>query len=174
MDHRFGSPRPFRQIYDAVYSPIQTNTPVNADPGHFMQMPVTAAWRGKGLFAWADARLNGLNIYASQEIYEPTDVDEDNTPLPVSFDLAQNYPNPFNPSTMIRFSLDRPGAARLDIFNLLGRKVRTLVDAEYPAGEHTVTWDGADDNGRKVSSGMYLYRLTAAGQSLSRKMTLVK
>ncbi|HSH00583.1 MAG TPA: FlgD immunoglobulin-like domain containing protein, partial [candidate division Zixibacteria bacterium] len=94
--------------------------------------------------------------------------------LPDGFALEQNYPNPFNPSTTIRFALAAPAAVRLDVFDALGRKVTTLAHGTYGAGSHTVTWDGENSSGETVASGVYFYRLQAGGQSLARKMALLK
>jgi hypothetical protein len=88
--------------------------------------------------------------------------------------LLQNRPNPFNPSTAIPFVLPEAGRVRLRVFDLEGRLVRTLVDGVRPAGRQEVRWDGRDDRGRPVSSGVYLVRLEAAGEKLSRKMVLLR
>jgi len=174
IDHRLSPARPFRQIFDPTMVPMGGNQQVASDQGRFMQQPAVAGYRGRALFAWADARANGLNIYASTELYQPTDADVPDGILPTAFDLEQNYPNPFNPTTTIRFSLARAGHVRLDVFNLLGERVRTLTDADFPAGAHGVVWDGTDDDGRPMASGIYLYRLRSDNESHSRKMSLVK
>jgi hypothetical protein len=151
-----------------------SNAPVTSELARFSQQPAAAGYRGKGVYVWPDARQNGLRIYATQEIYEPTDVDIPQNLLPSRFSLEQNFPNPFNPSTSIRFTLDSPGYARLDVFNLLGQRVRTLVDRICPAGSHEVTWDGTADDGRPAVSGVYFYRLQKGSDRLTRKMTLIK
>lgn len=174
LDRRSGTPMPFRQIFDPALNPLQPNTPVTTGPGVFMQPPATAGFRGRGIFVWADGRQNGLNIYASQELYDPTDVPEAGRTLPAQMELQQNYPNPFNPSTVIRFSLSRAGHVKLQVLNLLGQTVRTLVNDSYPAGSHDVLWDGTDTAGRRVASGVYLYRLESDGFDRTRKMTLIK
>jgi hypothetical protein len=92
---------------------------------------------------------------------------------PEEYDLAQNFPNPFNPSTVITYSLPRAEPVRLVVYNLLGQEVRTLVDGVRPAGSHTVRWDGTDNHGLRVAAGVYLYRLYAGSQTLTRKMTFV-
>ena len=92
---------------------------------------------------------------------------------PQNFMLAQNYPNPFNPSTVIRFSLPLAGHARLAIYDVLGRRLRTLVDGMQPAGAQQVTWDGRNEAGASVASGVYFYRLEANGLSQTRKLTLM-
>lgn len=94
--------------------------------------------------------------------------------IPGSYSLAQNYPNPFNPSTEISFELPVRGDVRLDIYNLLGQNVRTLVNGSLEAGSHTITWDGRADNGTGVASGVYLYRLQSGSYSETKKMTLMK
>jgi hypothetical protein len=90
--------------------------------------------------------------------------------------LDQNEPNPFNPTTTIRFRIDEPGHVRLTIFSPNGARVRTLVDGTSAprAGGHEVVWDGRDDSGRLVASGVYFYRLEAAGAVETHKMTLLK
>lgn len=88
--------------------------------------------------------------------------------------LGQNYPNPFNPSTTIRFAVPHPARVSLAIYDLAGRRVRTLVDGDLPAATHTVVWDGRVDTGRRAASGAYYCRLIVDGETLTRKMTLVK
>jgi 5'-nucleotidase len=97
----------------------------------------------------------------------------DETPV-ASFALDQNVPNPFNPATNISFRLMQNEPVRLSVFDLQGRLVRTLVDDVRTAGEHTVTWNGTTDSGRRAASGTYLYRLQTGSRVLSRTMTLVK
>ncbi|HEU4366512.1 MAG TPA: FlgD immunoglobulin-like domain containing protein, partial [Candidatus Krumholzibacteria bacterium] len=90
--------------------------------------------------------------------------------------LEQNAPNPFNPSTRIVYVVRSPEAVRvsLDIFDARGRLVRRLVRQRPTAGPATATWDGRDDAGREVSSGVYFYRLTAGATTITRRMTLLK
>jgi len=94
--------------------------------------------------------------------------------VPDQFALAQNYPNPFNPATEIAYSLRVDGMVRLDVINLLGQNVRTLVDGYRSRGTHSEYWDGRDHNGATVPSGIYFYRLTQNAASLMRKMVLLK
>ena len=95
-------------------------------------------------------------------------------PMPTQFELQQNYPNPFNPSTTIGFSLPKAGEARLEIYNILGRLVATPFDGMANAGYNEVNWNGRDDAGHEVASGIYFYRLTSATFTDTKKMTLVK
>ena len=95
------------------------------------------------------------------------------TALPQQFYLGQNYPNPFNPSTIIPYRLPVSTRVRLEVLNILGQRLATLVDAERPAGFHTATWDGTDASGRAVAAGVYLYRLVGDGVHLTRSMVLL-
>lgn len=104
-----------------------------------------------------------------------TDVPYEYEPMvPDDFTLSQNYPNPFNPSTTIEFSLPYCTNMSLTIHNILGEKVRTLIDKNLPAGTYTIEWNGKRANGSTCASGTYLYRLRTDEGSLSRKMVLVK
>ena len=94
--------------------------------------------------------------------------------LPRQYRLDQNAPNPFNPETRISFTLGDEGDVLLEVIDLLGRKVRTLVEDRLPAGSHEVIWDGTDHEGRQVASGIYFYRIHAGEFSQSRKMVLLK
>ncbi|MEZ4745295.1 MAG: FlgD immunoglobulin-like domain containing protein [Calditrichia bacterium] len=94
--------------------------------------------------------------------------------IPTRFGLEQNYPNPFNPETTIRFALPQSGNVTLKIFNLSGQLVRTLVSSEFAAGQHQIVWNGRNDLGEKVASGMYLYRITAGSFVQTKKMMLMK
>lgn len=87
--------------------------------------------------------------------------------------LAQNAPNPFNPSTTISFSLDAPAHAQLTVFNARGQKVTTLVDATLASGLHTTVWNGTDDAGNPVSSGVYFYQMQVDDQLIDRKRALL-
>ena len=88
--------------------------------------------------------------------------------------MLPNYPNPFNPSTQISFDLPVQSRVRLEVFNILGRRVVVLVEATLPAGSHEAVWDGRNAGGSAVSSGVYLYRLTTEQWTQSRKMLLLK
>ncbi|RMD91609.1 MAG: T9SS C-terminal target domain-containing protein [Calditrichaeota bacterium] len=90
------------------------------------------------------------------------------------FRLCAAYPNPFNPSTMIRFDLTKSANAKLEIFNVLGQRVRVLLDERKQAGRYTVQWDGTDDTGEPVVSGVYYYKLHAGDHVNVEKMTLVR
>ena len=104
-----------------------------------------------------------------------TDVREmSGQPIPTAYALHANYPNPFNPSTVIRYAIPQTGQVRLEIYNAAGQRVRTLVDAAQAPGHYEATWDGRNEAGYTVASGIYVYRLAAQGFSQTRKMVLVK
>jgi len=88
--------------------------------------------------------------------------------------LYQNYPNPFNPSTSISFYIPGPDRVRLEIFDVQGRRIRTLADRQMEGGRHTLQWNGTNDAGRQVSSGIYVYRLVSGKRSLTRKLVMMR
>jgi hypothetical protein len=94
--------------------------------------------------------------------------------LPGQFALHQNYPNPFNATTNIRYQVPADDHVRLKIFNTLGQEVRTLVDSRQVSGEYQIRWDGRNDHGSDVSTGIYFYSLRAGEFTDTRKMVLLK
>jgi hypothetical protein len=94
--------------------------------------------------------------------------------LPGAVVLRQNYPNPFNPSTTIAFSISERSNVELSIYDLRGRRIRTLIRGEISPGDHTVVWDGTDERGGRIGSGSYFYRITTNGVVVTRRMVVVK
>ncbi len=94
--------------------------------------------------------------------------------MPKDYALGQNVPNPFNPSTTIDYRLPEAGDVQLVIYNLLGQEVRTLVRESMDAGFHSVVWDGTDEFGKQVASGIYIYRMSVADFSQVQRMMLLK
>ncbi|MCK6542408.1 T9SS type A sorting domain-containing protein [bacterium] len=94
--------------------------------------------------------------------------------VPNKYELEQNYPNPFNPSTMIRYSVKNEGRVVIKVYNMLGQEVRTLVNEHKPAGRFNVSWDGRNNAGQTVSTGVYIYRMQAGSVIQNRKMLFVK
>ena len=90
------------------------------------------------------------------------------------FILKQNYPNPFNPTTRIKIELGKNENIQLIIYDINGRKVRELARGSFNKGSHDFIWNSLDDNGNKVSSGMYIYSLISSSQSSTQKMLLLK
>jgi hypothetical protein len=99
---------------------------------------------------------------------------DDELPDAARNELFQNYPNPFNPATTIRYSVAREGDVDLIVYNVKGQKVRTLVDSAQPAGSYSAVWDGRNDGGRSVSTGVYFYRLRTGSYSEVKKMVLLR
>jgi len=102
-----------------------------------------------------------------------TSVDDPDANNPVNFTLLQNYPNPFNPSTVIGYELNKPSHISIDIYNLLGQKIRTLVEGYQTAGPGQVMWDASNDAGQGVPAGVYIYSLRGEGINMNKKMLLI-
>lgn len=94
--------------------------------------------------------------------------------MPVDFALAQNYPNPFNPSTSIKFTVPVNSNVKIAVYNAMGKLVKELVNRDYEAGTYSVEWLGNDNNGSKVSSGIYFYKMEAGNRTITKKMVLMK
>jgi hypothetical protein len=116
---------------------------------------------------WGWANYDPQNTDYSNGV--PTAVEDVSGPLPESFDLGQNYPNPFNPTTVIRFSVPKSVMVELDVYNVLGQKVATVVNEHVQAGTHEASFDGSG-----LPSGVYFYRLVAGGSVETKKMVLMK
>ncbi|MGE5458615.1 MAG: T9SS type A sorting domain-containing protein, partial [Methanococcaceae archaeon] len=93
---------------------------------------------------------------------------------PTEFGLGQNYPNPFNPSTRISYNITKPGTVKLNVFDVMGRHVKTLVDTNQQSGNYSVIWNGVNDLGQKISSGIYFYSLSSNEMTETKKMILLK
>jgi hypothetical protein len=141
-----------------------------AEPNQLLQPPINPE-----RFGWATkiaeiqlskGKKYGAGAVAAMSVGEET--------LAETYRLLQNYPNPFNPETEIRFQLPEAGHVVVKIFNILGEEIRTFVDAQYEAGEHTLRWDGKDNHGNAVSSGTYFYQLHAGEFKQTKTMTLLR
>lgn len=119
--------------------------------------------------------LEGVLVDLAGNVDQVVAVEIDRLDLrPEDYGLDQNMPNPFNPATTINYQIPDAGQVKLIIYNLLGQEVRTLVDMNMEAGFHNMVWDGADDFGRQVASGVYIYRMTSNDFSSTRRMMLLK
>jgi hypothetical protein len=94
--------------------------------------------------------------------------------IPTQFSLAQNYPNPFNPATTIAYCIAKITQVRLEVYNLVGQKIRTLVNEAQPAGYYTARWNGKDEQDQPMPSGAYIYRLTTDSFTETKQMLLIK
>ncbi len=102
----------------------------------------------------------------------PTLVEDDT--IPEGFALSQNYPNPFNPETIIPYRITETSNVKITIYNVVGQHVKTLVNEFKPSGSYSVTWDGTDEAGRHLNSGLYFYRIQAGNSTQTRKLMLMK
>jgi flagellar hook assembly protein FlgD len=117
---------------------------------------------------------SGENI-VSVEIGVGVEVSLDESEItPIQFALHQNYPNPFNPHTEISFDIPEMTDINVSVFNLMGQKVKTLVNDNITPGYHTIMWDGTNDKGLQVSTGMYFYTLQSSEKRVMRKMLFLK
>ncbi|MFC1512406.1 T9SS type A sorting domain-containing protein [Candidatus Latescibacterota bacterium] len=147
--HSYGESLDVGGIYDGIY----VRNPIQADPSSYNTFYDQTNW-----IAWD----SDSGIITS----EPVAVEED---APASFSVAQNTPNPFNPSTTISFSLTRDGQVTVDVYNIAGQKVDTLVNDFMTAGSHSVVWDASGQ-----AAGVYFYTVTSSDFSRTMKMTLLK
>ena len=120
------------------------------------------------------SNAGGTSMYASIMIDFDYVVNSADDIIQNVIELFQNYPNPFNPTTNIAYNMQVPGNVTLEVYNIKGQKVKTLVNETKPAGEHSVVWNGRDDNNKPVSSSVYFYQLKLGQQTITRKMLLMK
>ncbi|HFE65557.1 MAG TPA: T9SS type A sorting domain-containing protein, partial [Caldithrix sp.] len=128
-----------------------------------------------GAYIW-DFVLSPIYLYIDDIVVTDaiTDIKPTDSPLISDFALQQNYPNPFNPTTNIAFDLPVSATVQMNIYNSLGQKVRSLVNAFFPAGHHQVQWNALDDAGRSVPAGIYYYQLRTNAFQATHKMMLLK
>jgi hypothetical protein len=141
---------------------------------------VNQAMSANGSYTVANLAIDKLKLTITYNNVM-TAVREAAASTPAAFALWQNYPNPFsaignfgNPETMIQFDLPQASKVHLEIYNLAGEKVATLIDGPQPAGRQTVRWNGRDDFGRDIASGVYFYRLAAGAHLQTRRMVLLR
>ena len=113
-------------------------------------------------------------MYMDVTIDLSTGIEPPSTILPQTINLSQNYPNPFNPETRIEFSVTNGGNGRLEIYNALGQKVKTIYEGYIATGVNSLTWDATDERNEDIASGIYFYRLTVGIESTAKKMILVR
>jgi methionine-rich copper-binding protein CopC len=142
--------------------------------------------RVQAMLRWIDGQATQRLVYLNGKLIESIrgvsgfaakdkgDEELRSAALPESFELKQNYPNPFNPSTNIEFTLPVSSVVTLEVFNIMGQRVRTLVNEPLQAGVHQVVWNSCGDDGQRVASGVYFYRIQADQLASTRKMVLLK
>jgi len=150
------------------------------EPGAYHRIAENLAGDATGMVRYADASVRAGETYRYRITSlerEDAALDERNVYVPVArAALTQNYPNPFNPSTRIDYLVPDGGArrVRLVVYDVRGARVRSLVESLQPGGRYSVEWDGRDDRGQRVASGIYFYRLAQPGFTATRKMLIVK
>jgi hypothetical protein len=151
-----------------VEAPVEWTQYIYAVPApynaQFVRFGIRCESNDAFIFLMDDIIIRGYNIVSN----------EDNAVPVSSTALLGNYPNPFNPETSIAYNVKNDEQVTLEIYNLKGEKVRTLVNTKVKAGSHKVSWLGDDENGKQVSSGVYFYRMTSGKYSASKKMILLK
>jgi len=184
-----------RFVNNIIHLEWQTQTETN-NFGFDVERKIASEWdkigfvEGNGTtvipqdYAFQDSLLN-LDDNVPNILYRLKQIDTDgsfdyspiitvNLDNPKTFQLLQNFPNPFNPETEIRFQLPKTSNVDLTIYNTRGQVIRRLLSQSYTAGEHSIKWDGRDQNGDPVSSGVYLYQLRASNFRQVKKMTLLR
>ncbi len=152
--------------HDSDFARLTTSHIVDADDRGFLD----AYLPGTGSYSY---RLTAVQTDGSEQCLGELLVKVTDGLFPSSV-LHQNYPNPFNPQTQITFVLSRPGAVSLSVFNTLGQMIRNLVNGDMSSGYHAVMWDGTDDRGELMPSGVYYYRLDAVDLYQTRSMLLLR
>jgi hypothetical protein len=139
--------------------------------GDVIELRLWSAEEGRELRLEAD--LDGTE-YGTSPLTVGTAMVYGQNAVPTEFGLSQNYPNPFNPSTVIDFSIATEGFVSLNVYDITGRMVSTLVEGNLSTGYHSVVWNGIDNNGMSVSAGIYIYALQTETSSITRKMVFMK
>lgn len=127
----------------------------------------------QGVFTFSFGTFK-IEVRDQNDFGTPLGINPDYKSVPLTYQLRQNYPNPFNPETRISFEIPEVQDVTLVIYNVLGQKVRTLINESYNAGRHVVNWDGLSESGLRVPTGMYFYRIKAGNFIATKKMLMVK
>lgn len=174
-----GQPIDRTSIVPVLLSSLEKNTlvPSSASAGESYYFD-GSQWQDLNNYSFSDTSWNGTANFCIKALtndYIPNSTDPvEHEITPQDFKLDQNYPNPFNPETIIGYHLAISKKVKLVIYNSLGEVVKTLVNSYQSAGEHSVVWDGTDEMGRNVSSGVYIYQLQSGKTTISKKMMLLR
>ena len=135
--------------------------------------PMAVNYNGS-IYVFGGLDQNGQVVTQIEKLDAITDIKAQTNTLPSHFELENNYPNPFNPTTQIAFKVGITAQVTLDIYSILGEHIKSVVNIVFSPGEYTYTWNGTDDAGGNVASGVYIYRLTSGYFTDSKKMLLLK
>lgn len=185
------TPAPYQIEYVIVYSTATPSTyvqhgggdargrryyqfihPTEVQPNQSGQFPI-AVWPATFDLPIMEWKSEDLTVEDPPNLVTPTAVG-DNDGIPNVFDLAQNYPNPFNPETSIRYQVANPSDVKIQVYNLMGQLVNTLVDRRQAQGNYTITWNGRNDRGQVVATGVYLLKMQAGDFTKVRKMAFIR
>jgi hypothetical protein len=164
---------------DTRLSSVSAKVAVVQEDGRrrFGEYEGAAASKNRGFFVWEDGRnvtTGGADIYFNM-LAGPSGVEAGSgTQQEFAFQLSQNVPNPVLSGTLISYELPKAMSVELSLYNTLGRKVRSLVQGNQAAGSHQVSWDGRDQTGRPVPSGVYFYQLSAGGQQAVKRLVVMR
>jgi len=161
-----GSPTGYLDPGESTDIIVAVNIPNDADVGEYQEFRLTVTSAMDSGHSESSDLIRTTAGSSAADDYDPF--------VPGVFKLQQNYPNPFNPNTNIEFSLERAGNVTLEVYNVIGQRIRILMDRYCTAGAYTVEWDGKSESGQAVASGIYFYRLTSDEYSRTRKMMLMK
>lgn len=188
---KYNSTSPDSFLVSGIFDPLD---PTSIEPPNAARKALwdikfdTASATANGIVEFDSAKVNQntgftttfpldipVNFVKSQITVLRTDVREvKGAAIPTIYSLGQNYPNPFNANTQIQFALPKAGKTTLEVFNILGQKVNTLLDEYLTAGFKIVNWDGRDQSGSTVASGVYFYRLRSENFLQTKKMLMIK
>lgn len=169
IDSYFADPENDPLSYEVISIPSFLDASVNADV-LILNSKTGETGTGEIIIRATDSKGASADLTIMVEVTVETGIsDETDNQMPTEFTISQNYPNPFNPSSNIRFGLPESGEVRLEVYNMLGQRVTTLVDQRMQAGWHTVTFDAST-----LSSGTYIYRITSGDFVQTKKMMLIK
>jgi len=177
-DRRNGNYDIYAQMYSNIGNPIRSNFKIINDLGYANQnSPEVRLLNNKIYNTWSDNRVGGTGCDVWANIIEwdfTVDIENNQPNQVVSYSLDQNYPNPFNPTTTIKYHLPKPAQIVLKIYNVKGQEVRSLVNNTQSVGEKSIVWDGLNNSGQEVSSGVYIYKLQTKDFTQSKKMLLLR
>ena len=166
---------PYRQSFKILDIVSGTSIFEKDDPAYYYSYPTFADVNSDGLTDCIVIRYDypSFTNYV-YEIYSTGTTGLNDDSSPAEFQLIQNYPNPFNPSTTIQFSLSESQPVTIIVYDILGNKIKTLVNEFKESGNHEIIWDGTNDSGSRQSTGVYFYQLKSGSATSVKKMMLLK